>query len=61
MTDPDPVISSSPTQGCEKSLDGVALPSPVEINLDIAHGPGQLDSRAGNVEDVVVAESGEGE
>ena len=61
MRDPDPVISSSSTQGCEKSLDGVALPSPVEINLVIAHEPGQLDSRVENVEEVVVAESGEGE
>ena len=61
MMDPDSVISSSPTHGYEKSLDGVALPSPVEINLVIAHEPGQLDSRVGNVEDVLVAESGEGE
>ena len=37
VRDPDPVTSSSPTQGCEKSLDGVASPSPVEINLVIAH------------------------
>ena len=36
---------SSPTPVYEKSLDGVALPSPVEINLVIAHEPGQLDSR----------------
>ena len=38
MRDPDPVISSPPTQGCEKSLESVALPSPVEFNLNIAHG-----------------------
>ena len=44
VRDPDPVISSSSTQGYEKSLEGVALPSPVEINLVIAHEPGQLDS-----------------
>ena len=61
VRDPDPVTSSSSTQGYEKSLDGVALPSPVEINLVIAHEPGQLDSRVENVEDVVVAQSGEGE
>ena len=61
MRDPDPVISSSPMQGYEKSLDGVDLPSRVEVDLDIAHGPGQLDSRVGNVENFVVAESGEGE
>ena len=61
MTDLDPVTSSSPTPGDEKSLDGGALPSSVEFNLDIAHGPGQLDSRLGKVEEVVVAESGEEE
>ena len=61
VTNPDPVISSSPTQGCEKSLDGVALPSPVEINLVISHEPGQLDSRVGNFVNIVVAESGEEE
>ena len=37
------------------------MPSSVEFNLDIAHGPGQLDSRWENVEEVVVAESGEEE
>ena len=58
MRDPDPVTSSSPTPGYEKSLDGVALSSPVEINLVIAHEPVQLDSRVENVEDVVVAECG---
>ena len=61
MTDPGPVTSSSPTPGDEKSRDGGALPSSVEFNLDIAHGPGQLDSRLGNIEEVVVAESGEEE
>ena len=59
VTDPDPVTSSSPTPEDEKSLDGEALPSSVEFNLDIAHGPGQLDSRLGDVEEVVVAESGD--
>lgn len=44
MMDPDPVISSSPMHGYEKSLDNVPLPSQVEFNLDIAHRPGQLDS-----------------
>ena len=44
VTDPDPVTSSLPTTGCEKSLDGVDSPSPVEIILVIAHEPGQLDS-----------------
>ena len=58
VRDPDPVTSSSSTQGCEKSLESVALPSPVEINFVIAHEPGQLDSRVENVEDVLVAESG---
>ena len=43
-------------QGYEKSLDGVDFPSRVEVDLDIAHGPGQLDSSVENVEDVVVAE-----
>ena len=38
VTDPDPVTSLSPTPGDEKSLDGGALPSSVEFNLDIAHG-----------------------
>ena len=61
MMDPDPVISSSPTHGYEKSLDSVASPSQVEFNLDIAHRPGQLDSMVGNVDDAIVAESGEGE
>ena len=61
VRDLDPVTSSSSTQGCEKSLESVALPSPVEINLVIAHEPGQLDSRLGNVSEVVVAESGEEE
>ena len=37
------------------------MPSSVEFNLDIAHGPGQLDSRLGKVEEVVVAQSGEEE
>ena len=36
MTDPDPVTSSSPTPGDEKSLDGEALPSTVEFNLDLS-------------------------
>ena len=58
MRDPDPVTSSSSTQGYEKSLESVALPSPVEINFVIAHEPGRLDSRVENVEDVLVAESG---
>lgn len=44
MMDPDPVISSSPMHGYEKSLDNVPLPSQVEFNLDIAHRPGQLNS-----------------
>ena len=61
MMDPDPVISSSPMHGYEKSLDNVALPSQVEFNLDIAHRPGQLDSMVGNVDDTIVTESGEGE
>ena len=39
VTNPDPVISSSPTPGYEKSLDGVASPSPVEISLVIAQEP----------------------
>ena len=47
-------------QAYEKALDGVALPSPVEINVVIAHEPGQLDSRVEKVDDVVVAESGQG-
>ena len=59
VTDPDPVILSSHTPAYEKSLDGVASPSPVEINIVIAHEPGQLDSRVDDVEDVIVAESGE--
>ena len=42
MTDPDPVTSSSPTPEDEKSHDGGALPSSVEFNLDIAHGPGPV-------------------
>ena len=40
--------------------DPVTSPSPVEINLVIAHEPGQLDSRVEDVEDVVVAEGGQG-
>ena len=60
VTDPDPVISS-PTQGYEKSLEDVALPSQVEFNLDIARRPGQLDSMVGSVDDAIVAESREGE
>lgn len=49
MMDPDPVISSSPMRGFEKSLDNVPLPSQVEFNLDIAHRPGQLDSSKSSV------------
>lgn len=44
MIDPDPVISSSPRHGFEKSLQNVTLPSQEEFNLDIAHKPGELDS-----------------